>query len=119
MTVGVASVDWAFFAFFAAGAFAFAAPTEYLCYRRGWGLGVRLPTWAAGATLIGVLYVLGLPSEEVCLALDKERPGSCDDFWRGFTFALPIIAGLLLVLWSVLYVTAAMVCRSIYRHMLT
>ena len=106
-------------AFLAAGAFVVAAPTEYLCYRRGWGLGVRLLAWAAGATLIGALHVLGVYSEETCSSLDKEWPGNCDDFRRIYALLLPIVAGLLLALWSVLYVAAATVCRSIYRRVQT
>jgi hypothetical protein len=111
----------AFLAALAAVAFVFAAPTEYLCYRWRRGLGMRLLAWAAGATLIGVLHVLSVSSEGECSALEASGQwrGACDDFWRGYVFALPIIAAVLLALWSVLYATAATVCRSIYRHVPT
>jgi uncharacterized membrane protein YoaK (UPF0700 family) len=115
------SAEWGVLALLAAVAFVIAAPTEYLCYRRAWGLGARLLAWVVGATFIGVLHVLGVSSEGECSALEASGQwrGACDDFWRGYVFALPIIAGVLLALWSVLYVTAATVCRSIYRHVPT
>jgi hypothetical protein len=117
--VRVVSVDWEVWAFLAAGALVFAAPTEYLCHRWGWGLGIRLLTWAAGATLIGGLLALGASSEEMCSALDREWAGNCDDLKRVYASVLPILAALSLALWSVLYATAATVCRSIYRLVLT
>ena len=115
------SAEWDVLAVLGAVAFVIAAPTEYLCYRRGWGLGARLLAWVVGVTLLGALHVLGVSSEGECSALEAsgQWPGACDDFWRGYVFALPIIAAVLLALWSVLYATAATVCRSIYRHVLT
>lgn len=111
----------AFLAAFAVLAFVVAIPTEYLCYRWQWGPGVRLLAWAGGATLIGVLHVWSVSYEGECQALEASGQwrGACDDFWRGYFFALPIVAAVLLALWSVAYATAATVCRSIYRHVLT
>jgi hypothetical protein len=114
--VGVVSVHWQFWAFLVAGALVLAVPTEYLCYRRGWGLGVRLLTWAAGAAYFVVLPLFAEPIEDMCSTLDKDN---CDDLKRVYASVLPIFAGLMLVLWSVVYATAATVCRAIYRRVLT
>jgi hypothetical protein len=49
----------------------------------------------------------------------KEWPGNCHDLKQVYVAMLPIVAGLSLALWSVLYALAATVCISIYRRLLT
>jgi hypothetical protein len=109
------SVDAQSLARLAAAAILWAAPVEYFCHRRGWGIRARLLGWAGGAVLIGGLLVLGTPFEEDCSILDAT---TCDELKKIYARMLPVVAGLSLVMWSVLYAAAVTVCRSIYRHVL-
>jgi len=106
-------------ALLAAGAFMLALPVEYLCRRKGWGVPIRPFAWAIGVVSVWALLMRNAP-----LSLGASFEEKC--WWSAHATAEMhclvvkpiIIGGLSLVLWSVLYVVATAVCRSIYRHAL-
>jgi hypothetical protein len=109
------SVDVQSLAWLAVVAILLAVPSEYLCHRRGWGVGARLLTWASGAAFVAALLILGPSAEEECTLLDAE---TCVALKQIEASLLPFVVGLSLALWSALFAMAVAVCRSIYRHAL-
>jgi hypothetical protein len=118
------SVDLESLALLTVAAFVLAAPIEYLCHRRGWGIGMRLLAWVFGVAIIGGLLMFnfsldfGASFEEMCAKSDTVWASNCAGVKQVYISLLPVIGGLSLGLWSALYAVAAVVSRSIYRHAL-
>ena len=79
-----------------------------------WGVGL----WAAGAALLALASNGAF--EEACMALNPPSAAACDpaELVRHYPSFVPLLVGMLLVLWSILYPAAAAICRFTFRRAL-